>query len=344
MAGSAPSTVAGGDGSCWPVSTPSSVLPSRVTVAVDYRAAREKEQAVGGDPAAPARLHVVDGTYELFRAHFSKRPGRTAPDGRDVKATVGLVASLLALLADDAQAVTHLGVAFDRPIESWRNERFEGYKSSEGVDPALLAQLEGAEEAVAALGIHVWRGIEVEADDLLASAAVQLADRVGQVRLLSPDKDLAQVVRGERIVQVDRARDIVRDEAGVRSRFGITPTSVPDLLALVGDDADGIPGLPGIGAKTAAVLLDRYTHLTEIPADPTEWDVTVRGAARIAATLTERREDALVYRELTRLATDLELGADLEDLAHRGVPRRRFLAWCDALGVDQLRDRPRRWA
>ncbi|MFU8840366.1 MAG: 5'-3' exonuclease [Nitriliruptoraceae bacterium] len=295
-----------------------------------------------GDRAA--RLHLVDGTYELFRAHFSKRPARTAPDGRDVKATVGLVASLLALLADEAEAVTHLGVAFDRPIESWRNDRFAGYKSSEGVDPALLAQLEGAEQAVAALGVHVWRGIEVEADDLLAAAAVQLADEVDQVRLLTPDKDLAQVVRGERIVQVDRLRDTVRDEAGVNERFGVPPTSVPDLLALVGDDADGIPGLAGIGAKTAAVLLARYGELTAIPADPADWDVPVRGATRIAATLTERREEALRYRELTRLVTDLDLGVGLADLAHRGVPRERFLAWCDALGVGQLRDRPQRWA
>lgn len=299
---------------------------------------------MGGRGAQPERLHLVDGTYELFRAHFSKRPARTGPDGRDVKATVGLASSMLALLADEAERVTHLGVAFDRPIESWRNERFPAYKSSEGVDPALLAQLEAAEEAVAALGIHVWRGIEVEADDLLASAAVQLAGQVGQVRILSPDKDLAQVVRGEAIVQVDRVRDTVRDEAGVHERFGVAPTSVPDLLALVGDDADGIPGLPGIGAKTAAVLLERYGELSRIPADPTDWDVRVRGAERTAATVADQREQALLYRELTRLAIDLDLGVDLDGLAHRGVPRERFLAWCDALDVDQLRARPRRWA
>lgn len=299
---------------------------------------------MGGHLQAPARLHLVDGTYELFRAHYSKRPARRSPDGHDVKATVGLVSSLLALLVEEAEAVTHLGVAFDRPIESWRNVRFPAYKSSEGVEEDLLAQLEGAEQAVAALGIHVWRAVEVEADDVLASAAVQLADQVGQVRVLTPDKDLAQVVDAERIVQVDRLRGTVRDEAGVRERFGVGPDSVPDLLALVGDDADGIPGLPGIGAKTAAVLLARYGEVTAIPADPHDWDVTVRGAARIAATLTERREEALRYRELTRLATDLELDVDLPGLAHDGVPREPFLTWCDALGVDQLRDRPRRWA
>jgi 5'-3' exonuclease len=299
---------------------------------------------VGDAASRPARLHLVDGTYELFRAHFSKRPARTAPDGRDVKATVGLVASLLALLTDATEAVTHLAVAFDRPIESWRNDRFAGYKSSEGVDPTLLAQLEGAEQAVAALGVHVWRGVEVEADDLLASAAVQLADEVDQVRLLTPDKDLAQVVRGQRIVQVDRLRNTVRDEAGVHERFGVAPTSVPDLLALVGDDADGIPGLQGIGAKTAAVLLARYGEVTAIPADPADWDVPVRGAARIAATLAEQRDEALRYRDLTCLATDLDLGVGLADLAHRGVPRERYLAWCDELGVGQLRNRPQRWA
>ncbi|MFP4311127.1 MAG: 5'-3' exonuclease H3TH domain-containing protein [Nitriliruptoraceae bacterium] len=290
------------------------------------------------------RVHLVDGTYELFRAHFSKRPARQAPDGRDVKATVGLVGSLLALLADDEEAVSHLGVAFDRPIESWRNDRLASYKSSEGVDAALLAQLEGAEDAVAALGIHVWRGVEVEADDLLASAAVQLADASDQVRLLTPDKDLAQVVRGRHIVQVDRARGTVRDEAAIEDRFGVKPAAIPDLLALVGDDADGIPGLPGIGARIAAVLLARYGNLSDIPPDHAEWDVPVRGAARVAATLAERREDALLYRELTTLATDLELGVDRDGLAHAGVPRERFLDWCERLGVDHLRDRPRRWA
>ncbi len=294
--------------------------------------------------AAGRRVHLVDGTYELFRAHYSKRPARTAPDGRDVKATVGLAGSLLALLDDAEEAVTHLGVAFDRPIESWRNARLDSYKSSEGVDPALLAQLEGAEEAVAALGIHVWRAEEVEADDVLASAAVQLAPEVDQVRLLTPDKDLAQVVDGTRIVQVDRSRDVERDEAAVVERFGVPPTAIADLLALVGDDADGIPGLKGIGQRTAATLLARYGHLDAIPADPAAWEVTVRGAARIAGTRTDQAEAAQLYRELTTLARDLDLGVGLEDLAVTGVPRARFLAWCEAVGADRLRDRPRRWA
>jgi 5'-3' exonuclease len=297
-----------------------------------------------GDAVVPARLHLVDGTYELFRAHHSKRPARTDESGRDVKATVGLVSSVLALLDDEAEAVTHLGVAFDRPIESWRNEAFDGYKSSEGVDPDLLAQLADAEEAVATLGVHVWRCDRVEADDQLASAAVRFEPEVGQVRILTPDKDLAQVVQGTRIVQVDRVRGTERDEDGVRERFGVDPAAIPDLLALVGDDADGIPGLPGIGAKTAATLLGHYGDLESIPDDPAGWEVSVRGAARIAATLAERREEALRYRELTRLALDLDPGVRLSELAFGGVPRQPYLAWCDRLGLGQLRDRPRRWA
>jgi 5'-3' exonuclease len=292
----------------------------------------------------PRHLHLVDGTYELFRAHYSKRPLRTAPDGRDVKATVGMVQSLLVLLDDEVEDVSHLGIAFDRPIESWRNDRFAGYKSSEGMDPALLAQLEGAEEAVRALGLHAWSCDRDEADDALASAAVRFAGQVIQVRILTPDKDLAQVVDRDRIVQVDRARQTVRDEAAVRERFGVPPAAIADLLAVVGDDADGIPGVPGIGAKSAAALLGRYGTLDAVPAAADDWDVPVRGAARLAAALEEHRERLSLYRELTRLATDVELGVALGDLAVVGVPRERFQSWCDEVGADRLRDRPRRWA
>jgi 5'-3' exonuclease len=289
------------------------------------------------------RLHLVDGTYELFRAHFSKRPDRHDPDGNDVKATVGLVSSLLQLLADEEEAVTHLAVAFDRPIESFRNERFAGYKDSTGVDPDLLAQFEGAERATAALGVAVWSMDEHEADDAMATAAGRFAAEVEQVRILTPDKDLGQAVRGDRVVQVDRLRDRTFDEAGVVERLGVRPASVPDLLALVGDTADGIPGLPGFGAKTAAALLTRYDHLEAIPRDG-DWDVPVRGATRLAATLAERYDDALLYRELATLVTDVPLPHTLADLAWDGVPRERFLAWCDDLGVDTLRDRPVRWS
>jgi 5'-3' exonuclease len=289
------------------------------------------------------RLHLVDGTYELFRAHYSKRPGRTDPEGRDVKATVGLVSSLLQLLADDDEAVTHLAVAFDRPIESFRNERFPAYKDSSEVDPALLAQFEGAEEATAALGVVVWSMDEHEADDAMATAATRFADEVEQVRILTPDKDLGQAVRGQQVVQVDRLRTRTYDEEGVLDRLGVPPASVPDLLALVGDTADGIPGLPGFGAKTAAALLCRYGRLEAIPQDGV-WDVDVRGAPRLAETLRERFDDALLYRELATLVTDVPLPHDLGDLAWPGVPRERFLAWCRQAGVDTLRTRPVRWS
>ena len=289
------------------------------------------------------RLHLVDGTYELFRAHYSKRPGRQTPDGQDVKATVGLVSSLLGLLADADEAVSHIGVAFDNPIESWRNDRFEGYKSSEGVDPDLLAQFDGAEQAVAAIGVHVWSCDQHEADDVLAAAATWFRDDVDQVRILTPDKDLAQVVDGQRVVQVDRSRATVRDEAAVIERFGVAPESIPDVLALVGDTADGIPGLPGFGAKTAAQLLAHYRHLQSIPPSHEQWVPTVRGAARLADVLAERRDDVALYRELATLDTSLDPGVALSGLAWEGVPRPSYLDWCESVGVEGLRDRPHRW-
>jgi 5'-3' exonuclease len=289
------------------------------------------------------RLHLVDGTYELFRAHFSKRPSRTDPQGRDVKATVGLVSSLLQLVADEDEQVTHLAVAFDNPIESFRNQLFPPYKDSSGVDPDLLAQFDGAERATAALGIAVWSMAEHEADDAMATAAARFVDEVDQVRIMTPDKDLGQAVRGQRIVQIDRLRERTYDEDGVLDRLGVPPTSVPDLLALVGDTADGIPGLPGFGAKSAAALLRRYERLDEIPLEG-DWDVTVRGAPRLAATLTERLDDALLYRRLATLVTDVALPDDLDDLAWAGVPRELYLAWCEEVGVDTLRDRPTRWS
>lgn len=287
------------------------------------------------------RLHLVDGTYELFRAHHSPGPARHSPDGADVKATVGVVASLLSLL--DEPDVTHVAVAFDRPIESFRNVRFPGYKDSSGVDPALLAQLEDVEVAVAALGLTVWSVAEHEADDALATFALQVVDDVEQVRLLTPDKDLAQVVRGDRIVQVDRVRGTVRDEAGVRERFGVAPASIPDLLAVVGDRADGLPGVPGVGAKTAATLLGHYGHLENIPVDPSDWEIAIRGAARVAAALAAHTESLQLWRELATLVTEVPLATTLEDVAFPGVPRERFLAWCDTVGANRLRQRPTRW-
>ncbi len=291
----------------------------------------------------PVRLHLVDGTYELFRAHFSRQPGRRDPADRDVKATVGVVSTLLRLLDDDREAPTHLAVAFDNPIESFRNDRFPDYKDGSGVDPDLLAQFDRVEAAVRALGVVVWSMAEYEADDALATGAARFADDVEQVRILTPDKDLGQAVVAGRVVQVDRRQDRVLDEAGVIARLGVAPRSVPDLLALVGDTADRIPGLPGFGAKTAAALLSRYPHLEEIPRDPDVWDLDVRGAPRLAATLAERFDDAVLYRELATLVTDVPLEEGLDELEWTGVPRERFLAWCDEVGVGGLRDRPSRW-
>jgi 5'-3' exonuclease len=290
------------------------------------------------------RLHLVDGTFELYRAHFSKRPGHTAPGGWDAKATVGVASAMLALLQEEAEAVTHLAVAFDNPIRSFRNDLFAGYKSDEGVPPELHAQFDTVEEALRALGITVWSMNRWEADDALATAAARFCDRFDQVRILTPDKDLGQALRGTKVVQVDRIRQREIDEAALLEARGITPPSIPDLLALVGDTADGIPGLPGIGEKTAATLLRRYVHLEAIPEDAARWEVDVRGAAKVAATLRSHREEALLYRTLATLVLDVPLPEkETDDLRFRGVPREAFLAWCDRLGVTSLRTRPTRW-
>ena len=292
------------------------------------------------------RLHLVDGTYELYRAHFSPRPGHEAPGGQDVKATVGVMSSLLALLHDADEGVTHMAVAFDNPIRSFRNALFAGYKSDEGVPPELKAQFDLVEEAVAALGVRVWSMKDQEADDALATAAARWADEVEQVRLLTPDKDLGQCVRGARVVQVDRRQEKVMDADGVKAKLGVPPASVPDLLALMGDDADGIPGLPGFGEKGAAALLNAYGHLEAIPADAAAWTVRPRGADKLAATLREHREDALLYRRLATLVTDAPLPGtkSLADLEWKGVPRAPYEALCDRLGLTTLKRRPKRWA
>ena len=289
------------------------------------------------------RLHLVDGTYELFRAHFSKRPPHAGPRGEDLKATVGLASSLLALLSDNAEGVTHLAVAFDNPIRSFRNGLFAGYKSDEGVPPELRAQFDVAERAVRALGIACWSMREFEADDALCTAAARFRDEVAQVRLLTPDKDLHQCVVGSRVVQVDRVREAVIDEEAVRARKGVPPAAIPDLLSLVGDDADGIPGLPGWGEKGAAALLSRYGSLETIPSDAGAWDVKVRGAEKLAATLAAHREEAALYKRLATLRTDAPIAGGLAALEWQGVPRGEFEAFCDAVAATTLRTRPRRW-
>ncbi|MFP2911579.1 5'-3' exonuclease H3TH domain-containing protein [Pyxidicoccus sp. 3LFB2] len=291
------------------------------------------------------RLHLVDGTYELFRANFSPRPGHSAPGGQDVKATVGVMSSLLMLLHEPAESVTHIAVAFDNPIRSFRNALFAGYKSEEGVPPELLAQFDLVEEAVRALGVTAWSMKEHEADDALSTAAARFAGQVEQVRVMTPDKDLGQCVRGKHVVQVDRRQEKEFDEEGVRAKLGVLPASVPDLLALVGDDADGIPGLPGFGEKGASALLGAYGHLEAIPDDASAWTVRPRGAEKLAATLREHREDALLYRKLATLVTDAPLPGtkSLADLEWKGVPRATFEALCDRLGLTTLKRRPKRW-
>jgi 5'-3' exonuclease len=283
------------------------------------------------------RLHVVDGTFELFRAHFSGRPASPR------KATVGLVASMLALLQDESEQVTHIAIAFDNPIRSVRNDWFDGYKTEEGVPPELLAQFDDAEAGVRALGMVVWSMDRYEADDAIATAAARWRDEAEQVRMLTPDKDLGQSIRAQRVVQVDRIRKRVIDEDElVRSR-GVRPSSVPDWLALVGDAADGIPGVPGFGKKTASTLLHAFGRLEGIPSEASAWPEGIRSADRLAGTLREQMDRALLYRKLATLIDDVPLGERLEDLAWSGVPREAFAAWCDAEGQQELRERPRRW-
>ena len=287
------------------------------------------------------QLHLMDGTYELFRAFFGAPP-RSSPSGQEVGATYGIIASTLALLSEPG--VTHLGAAFDTVIESFRNDVFPGYKTGVGIDESLLAQFALAERAMRAIGVTVWSMVEFEADDALATAAAKWASAVEQVVVLTPDKDLAQCYGDPKIIGYDRRRQAFIDGPGVLDKFGVRPESIPDYLALVGDSADGLPGLPGWGAKSSSVVLERYRHLEEIPLDAARWDVNVRGAVKLGATLRERMGDALLYRFLAQLRYDVPLQGDLGDLEWKGVPRQGFLDLCDELGFAQLCDRPHRWA
>ncbi len=290
------------------------------------------------------RLHLVDGTYELFRAHFSRRPPHRAPDGTALKATVGLVSSLLALLADPAERPTHLAVAFDNPIRSFRNDLFAGYKTEAGVPEELLAQFDVAELATRALGITVWSMQEFEADDALATGAARFCPQVEQVRILTPDKDLGQCLRGNQVVQVDRMRGKVIDEPALRTLRGIGPESIPDWLALVGDTADGIPGLPGFGEKGAAAVLAAFRHLEAIPPDPRTWPEAVRSRDTLARTLAERRADVLLYRTLATLRTDAPVDTSLAALEHLGIPREPFELFARQVDAPGLLSRVPRWA
>jgi 5'-3' exonuclease len=286
------------------------------------------------------QVHLVDGTYELFRSFYSPRGGHTNAAGEEVGGTRGVLRSLVSLLDD---GVTHLGVATDQVIESFRNDLWPGYKTGEGIDPELFRQFPWLEEASAALGVTVWAMVDVEADDALAAAAAVAAadDRVERVVICTPDKDLAQCVVDDRVVQYDRRAGQVRDAEAVLAKYGVPPASIPDWLALVGDSADGFPGLPGWGAKSAAAVLRRYGRVEDIPHAPGQWDVAgLRGAAKLAATLHAEFEHALLFKRLATLVTDVEVGS-VDDWRWNG-PTPELAAWCDRLDCpDVLRNAER---
>lgn len=284
------------------------------------------------------KVHLVDGTYELFRSWFGA-PESKSPSGQEVGATRGFLRSMAAMLRDDE--VTHVGCAFDHTVESFRNDLFDGYKTGEGLEPELLDQFPLVERASQALGMVTWPMTEFEADDALATAAAKFRDGPGvtQVVICSPDKDLCQCVRGDSVVTYDRRREIVLDEDGVREKFGVSPQSIPDYLALVGDAADGIPGIARWGAKSASIVLSKFVHLENIPDDHEQWNVKVRGAATLARNLAEQRGEAMLYRTLATLRADAPIDESLDDLRWKGPDRPALEALCEDLGERALLDR-----
>lgn len=286
-------------------------------------------------------LHLLDGTYELFRSYYGV-PSRTAPDGREVGAIRGIIDSTLALLLDEN--VTHAAVATDQVIESFRNEMFPGYKTGEGIEPELWAQFPLADRAFRSLGVVLWSMVEYEADDAIATAAARWKDHVDEVVILTPDKDLMQLVDGHRVVSFNRRERKRLAEADVIEKFGVHPRSIPDYLALVGDTADGVPGLPGWGAKSTSTVLAEYGHIEDIPASAEDWTVKVRGADKLATTLHARKADAMLYRDLTTLRLDVPIEESLDDLRWRGVDWPEFEVLCRELGFESVleRDLPRR--
>jgi 5'-3' exonuclease len=289
-------------------------------------------------------LHLVDATYELFRAHYAPRPPITGRDGMAMSGVVGLVWQLLRLLRDEG--ATHVGCATDHVIESWRNERYPAYKSSAGMPPELLAQFAVAEQAIEALGLVCWPMVEWEADDALATACARWGDDPSLERIVvcTPDKDMAQLVRDDRVVLLDRRRELTYDDAAVVAKWGVRPASIPDWLALVGDAADGYPGIPGWGAKSAAAVLWVYGSIDAIPPGAGAWQVPGVRAPFLAASLVDHHDEALLYRELARLRFDAPLPqrspAELEWL---GTPRAAWHAFCDEWGLERLRESPHRW-
>jgi 5'-3' exonuclease len=281
-------------------------------------------------------VHLIDGTYELFRYFFAV-PGAVDVDGREVGAVRGVLATILSMLESGA---THIGVATDHVVESFRNELYPGYKTSEGVPAELLSQFPILEEALEAMGVLVWPMVEFEADDALASAAAAAAQdsRVRQVIICTPDKDLAQCVRGTKVVQCDRRRNIVRDEAGVVAKFGVGPASIPDYLALVGDSADGFPGIRGWGEKAAASVLSQYLHLESIPREFQQWPRSLRRAAALSESLFSSWNEALLFRTLATLRLDVPVFHSVDDLRWHG-PRTGFEEYCRLLKAPVLMER-----
>jgi 5'-3' exonuclease len=283
-------------------------------------------------------VHLIDGTYELFR-HFFAVPATPDLNGQEIGAVRGVLYSVLSMIERGA---THLGVATDHVVESFRNELYPGYKTSEGVPPALLSQFPILEEALEAMGVVVWPMVYYEADDALAAAAAKstLDERVRQVIICTPDKDLSQCVVGSRVVQLDRRRDAVRDEAGVVSKFGVNPESIPDYLAVVGDSADGFPGVSGWGPKAAALTLSRYLHLENIPKDFREWDPSIRSALRLSTSLFGAWDEALLFRTLATLRLDAPVFETVDDLCWSG-PRANFEEQCHRMKSADLLSRAR---
>jgi len=282
------------------------------------------------------KAHLVDGTYELFRYHYAL-PSHLTDAGREVAATRGVVGSVISLVEKGA---THVGVATDHVIESFRNDMWPGYKDGSGVEPELLQQFPLVEEALAAAGFCVWPMVECEADDALGAAAAVAArdDRVEQVLICTPDKDLAQCVVGDRVVQWDRRKDVVYDADGVVEKFGVRAESIPDYLALVGDSADGFPGLPGWGAKSAAKVLFAYGHLEQIPTDVSEWKLDVRGASKLVRTLCDHFEEALLFRRIATIDVEVDTIDSVDELEWTG-PRPEFVDLCQSIDAPGLAER-----
>ena len=278
-------------------------------------------------------IYLIDGTYELFR-HFFAVPATKDANGQEIGAVRGVLTSVLSMIENDA---THLGVATDHVVESFRNDLYLGYKTSEGVDPELLSQFPILEEALQAMGVMVWPMVEFEADDALASAAAKSAvdERAGKIFICTPDKDLSQCVVGTRVVQLDRRRNLLRDEAGVEAKFGVQPQSIPDYLAVVGDSADGFPGVRGWGEKAAALVLSQYPHLEDIPKDWHEWHPSIKRARPLAESLFSAWNDALLFRMLATLRTDAPVFENVDALQWTG-PLPTFEAYCQRLKAPDL--------